>query len=77
MGVMSAIIVDDEPLSLELLSNILSEICDTEVECHCHSGRETGGKIAEIRPDLVFLDIEMPKLTGFDVVTALSINILL
>ena len=76
MGVMSAIIVDDEPLALERLSNILSETCGTEVACHCHNGRETGGKIAEIRPDLVFLDIEMPKLTGFDVVTALSINIL-
>ena len=74
---MSAIIVDDEPLALELLSNILNEICGIAVACHCHHSRETGGKIAEIRPDLVFLDIEMPKLTGFDVVTALSINILL
>ena len=71
MGVMSAIIVDDEPLALELLSNILSEIYDIEVACHCHNGREAIGKIAEIRPDLVFLDIEMPKLTGFDVVAAL------
>tara|TARA_A100001015_G_scaffold305225_1_gene397620 strand:+ start:13479 stop:14291 length:813 start_codon:yes stop_codon:yes gene_type:complete len=69
--VMSAIIVDDEPLALELLSNILSEIYNIEVACHCHNGREAIGKIAEIRPDLVFLDIEMPKLTGFDVVTAL------
>lgn len=72
MEVMSTIIVDDEPLALELLRNILSEIYDIEVVCHCNNGREAIGKIAEIRPDLLFLDIEMPKLTGFDVVTALS-----
>ncbi|MAH73798.1 MAG: DNA-binding response regulator [Porticoccaceae bacterium] len=72
MGMMSTIIVDDEPLAVELLINILNQINDIEVICQCNNGREAVQKIAETRPDLIFLDIEMPKMTGFDVIKALS-----
>jgi len=62
-----AIIVDDEPLARRGLELRLREATDVEVVSQCANGREALAAIAELQPDLMFLDIQMPGLSGFDV----------
>jgi two-component system LytT family response regulator len=71
-----AIIVDDEPLARDLLEAILSEIDDIEIVLICANGREAIDGVIKYSPDVLFLDIEMPELTGFDVINALQTDIL-
>lgn len=63
-----AIIVDDESLARRGLALRLETIEDIEVIASCENGRMALEKIAELSPDLVFLDIQMPRLNGFEVV---------
>lgn len=65
-------IVDDELPALDLLEKILSKIEEIEVIGRCQNGFETVKMSSELNPDLIFLDIEMPKLSGFDVVELLD-----
>lgn len=65
------IIVDDEPLAVEGLKVRLAEFKDVEVVATCPNGRKAIEKIKKLRPDLVFLDIQMPGFDGFDVVRSL------
>ena len=69
---LSTIIVDDEPLARRGLRLRLAELPGVEVLAECQSGREAIAKISELEPDLVFLDIQMPGLDGFDVVHELQ-----
>jgi two-component system LytT family response regulator len=62
-----AIIVDDEPLARRGLELRLRETTDVEIVRQCANGREALAAIAELQPDLMFLDIQMPGLSGFDV----------
>jgi len=62
------IIVDDEPLARRGLELRLREATDVEVVRQCANGREALAAIAELQPDLMFLDIQMPGLSGFDVI---------
>ena len=62
-----AIIVDDEPLARRGLELRLAEAQDIEIARQCANGREALAAIAELHPDLMFLDIQMPGLSGFDV----------
>ena len=62
-----AIIVDDEPLARRGLEIRLREAPDVEIVRQCGNGREALAAIAELQPDLMFLDIQMPGLSGFDV----------
>jgi two-component system LytT family response regulator len=62
-----AIIVDDEPLARRGLELRLREAADVEIVRQCANGREALAAIAELQPDLMFLDIQMPGLSGFDV----------
>ena len=67
-----ALVVDDEPLSR---SNVVAELClDPEVSLagECGSGEEALTEIRRLRPDLVFLDVEMPECGGFDVLEMLG-----
>jgi two-component system LytT family response regulator len=59
--------VDDEPLARQNLRILLKEDPDIEVVGEAGSGREAVALIREHSPDLVFLDIQMPEMTGFDV----------
>ncbi|WP_223788756.1 LytR/AlgR family response regulator transcription factor [Marinicella meishanensis] len=61
-------IVDDELLARRGLSLRLDHYADIELVAECANGREALAKIAELSPDLVFLDIQMPGINGFDVV---------
>ena len=63
-----AIIVDDEPLARRGLELRLGEAADVEIVRQCANGREALAAITELQPDLMFLDIQMPGMSGFDVV---------
>ncbi len=62
-----AVIVDDEELARGLLREYLREAGGVEVVAECANGFEAVKAIAEHKPDLVFLDVQMPKLDGFEV----------
>lgn len=68
------VLVDDEPLALEGLKIRLQEAKDVEVIATCPNGRKAIEVIRKKKPDLVFLDIQMPGFDGFDVVRALVGN---
>jgi two-component system LytT family response regulator len=61
------LIVDDEPLAREKLRSYLEAEVDIEIIGECRDGREALLAIETDRPDLVFLDIQMPELGGFEV----------
>jgi two-component system, LytTR family, response regulator len=61
------VIVDDEELARKLLREMLSCHAEIEVAAECGNGMEAVKAVAEHKPDLLFLDVQMPKLTGFDV----------
>ena len=64
---MRAIIVDDEDLARGYLRELLSAHPEIEIAGECSNGFEAVKAISELRPDLVFLDVQMPKLDGFEV----------
>ncbi|MYM38014.1 LytR/AlgR family response regulator transcription factor [Duganella qianjiadongensis] len=64
---MRIIIVDDEMLARGVVREYLAEHADVEVVAECANGFEALKAITELAPDLVFLDIQMPKLDGFEV----------
>lgn len=64
---MRVIIVDDEHLARALLREHLTSHADVEIVAECANGFDAVKAIAEFQPDLTFLDIQMPKLDGFEV----------
>ena len=65
---MRVLIVDDEHLARALLREFLGAHPDIEIVGECANGFEAVKAIGELDPELVFLDIQMPKLDGFEVV---------
>jgi len=61
------VIVDDEELARRVLRELLEARPDVEVLAECANGFEAVKAVSEHKPDLLFLDVQMPKLTGFDV----------
>jgi two-component system LytT family response regulator len=68
------LIVDDEPLAREGIQMRLKSEPDIEVIGECRNGREAVTVISREVPDLVFLDIQMPKLDGFAVIEAIGVK---
>jgi DNA-binding LytR/AlgR family response regulator len=66
---LNAIIVEDEPHSLSRLLFLLKEIDDLSLAGTAENGEAAIRMIDELKPDLVFLDIQLPGMTGFDVLT--------
>ena len=64
---MRVVIVDDEKLARSLLREYLQEHPDVEIVAECANGLEAVKAVSELKPDLIFLDIQMPRLDGFDV----------
>jgi len=64
---LTAVIVDDEELARALLREYLGASADIEIVAECANGFEAVKVISEKKPDLVFLDVQMPKLDGFEV----------
>lgn len=61
------VVVDDEPLACKRLEKLLKEDEEIELISLCANGEEAIKQINEEQPDLVFLDIQMPEINGFDV----------
>ncbi len=66
------LLVDDEPLALQGLELRLAAFSDVEVVGQAVNGREAIRTIRTVKPDLVFLDVQMPGFDGFSVVSALA-----
>ena len=66
------IIVDDEPLAAGLVSEFLRSYPQFEVVAICHDGFEALKAIQLFQPELLFLDIQMPKITGFELLELLD-----
>jgi two-component system LytT family response regulator len=62
----TVIIIDDESLARQIIRKFLSNHSEIEILAECSNGFEGVKKINELKPDLIFLDIQMPKLTGFE-----------
>ncbi|HEY7171811.1 MAG TPA: response regulator [Vicinamibacterales bacterium] len=64
---MRVAIVDDEELARQVLREYLAPLPDVEVVAECANGFEAVKAVSELRPDLLLLDVQMPKLSGFEV----------
>ena len=67
-----ALIADDEPLARRVVRELLAGYADVDVVGESRSGSETLGAIRALAPDLVFLDVQMPELDAFDVLSSLG-----
>ncbi len=67
-----AIIVDDEALARASLREALGQFKDIEIIKECANGFEVIREVLQSKPDMIFLDIQMPRLAGFDVVELLG-----
>jgi two-component system LytT family response regulator len=67
MSKLRAIVADDEPLARARLRRLLASEADVEIVAECADGAATAAALAEHAPELLFLDVEMPELDGFDV----------
>lgn len=62
----SAIIIDDEKLARELVKKYLTNFKNIELIAECSNGFDALKQINELKPDIIFLDIQMPKINGFE-----------
>jgi two-component system LytT family response regulator len=68
------LIVDDEPLARQRIADMLASHKDVEIVGEADDGDAAIAAIAALKPDLVFLDVQMPKKTGLDVVRAVGVE---
>jgi len=66
-GRVRAVIVDDEDLARQVVRELLEAHPEIEIVAECGNGFEAVKAVTELKPDLLFLDIQMPKLDGFEV----------
>jgi len=71
---MRTLIVDDEPLARERLRALLAQESDVEVVGECADGRSAVAAIRDLDPDLVFLDVQMPEMNGFEVLAEVGVK---
>lgn len=68
-----SVIIDDEPHAAQVLQILLEKHCaDVKVEAVCHAAKEAEKIVRAIDPQLVFLDIEMPHMNGFELLEKLA-----
>jgi two-component system, LytTR family, response regulator len=72
MKKIKVLVADDEPLARERLAGLLSQEADIEVVGQARDGEEAVTAIHDDSPDLVFLDVQMPQMNGFDVIEAVG-----
>lgn len=70
---MKAIIIDDERLARQELKNLLALHKEIEVIAECNNAESAKEKIAELNPDVIFLDIQMPGKTGLELIEEVSV----
>lgn len=66
------VVADDEPPARERVTQLLSGVDGIQVVAECAHGEAAVGAVRKLSPDLLFLDIQMPRLDGFEVVAALQ-----
>lgn len=66
------ILIDDEPLARQLIKALLQTYKEIEVVAECGDGFEGFKAIQELKPDLIFLDVQMPKVNGFEMLELLD-----
>ena len=71
MSTIKTLIVDDEPLSRERIRTLLAPQPDVEIVGECGDGRQALAAMQSTRPDLLFLDVQMPDLDGFGLLQAM------
>src|ERR1044072_7847158 len=67
-----ALIVDDEPLARRRIKSLLAHDVTVEVIGECSDGHKAVSAISELTPDLVFLDVQMPAMDGFEVIKTIG-----
>ncbi|MCX2740083.1 LytR/AlgR family response regulator transcription factor [Pontibacter anaerobius] len=72
MNKIRCMIVDDEPLALDVLETFIQRLDNLELVCRCNNAVEAYSCLQNEHIDLVFLDIQMPKLTGIDFLKSLA-----
>ncbi len=70
----TSLIIDDEALARRRVENLLKDINEVEILAKCKNGNEAIAKIIELKPDLIFLDIKMKDLSGFEVLNNIPKN---
>ena len=68
----TCLIIDDEKLARDLVAEYLEDISNVEVIGQCSKGKDAVKMIDELKPHLIFLDVQMPTMTGFDVLEAIT-----
>jgi two-component system LytT family response regulator len=71
----TALVVDDEELARHVLRELLQAHPEIQVLAECVNGFEAVKAVAEDKPDLILLDVQMPKLTGFDVLELIDTHV--
>lgn len=74
MSVLRVLIVDDEPLARQRIADMLASQKDVEIVGEADNGDAAVASIQSLHPDLVFLDVQMPKKSGLEVVRAVGIE---
>ncbi|OKL41830.1 LytR/AlgR family response regulator transcription factor [Pontibacter flavimaris] len=72
MNKLRCMIVDDEPLALDVLETFIQRLDNLELVCRCNNAVEAYNCLQTEHIDLLFLDIQMPKLTGIDFLKSLA-----
>ncbi len=72
MKKLKAVIIDDEKLGRDIVKTYLKEFDDIEIAAECKNGFEGVKSINDINPDIIFLDIQMPKINGFEMLELLD-----
>jgi two-component system, LytTR family, response regulator len=72
IALLDVLLIDDEPLARKRLRQFLREFEDCRIVGECGDGREAIERIRELKPDLIFLDVQMPEVSGLDVLAALD-----
>ena len=68
----NAIIVDDEPLALDVLETYIDKLSEVNLIARCNNALEANEALKNNQVDLMFLDIQMPQLTGIDFLKTLT-----
>lgn len=71
-----ALVVDDEPLARRSIRRLLERCSDVDIVGECADGASAVTAIREEKPNLVFLDVQMPEMTGFDVIREIGLNVM-
>lgn len=66
------IVADDEPAARARIAKLVARDADLELVAECRNGSETIEAVARFKPDLIFLDVQMPQASGFEVVEKLG-----